>query len=96
MSAKNSCDGHRHTGFNWVRSGVVLLAGGLFPGLLFLFFGLHSVSELVDSLRRDGADAQYMQYLSKSRITYHKYAKRLFKHSSFLIECLCDQQGSYS
>ena len=28
-----------------------------------------SISESVDSLCRDGADAQYMQYLSKSRIT---------------------------
>ena len=27
------------------------------------------VRESVDSLFRDGADAQYMQYLSKSRIT---------------------------
>ena len=27
------------------------------------------IRELVDSLCRDGADAQYMQYLSKSRIT---------------------------
>ena len=29
----------------------------------------NSIRELVDSLCRDGADAQYMQYLSKSRIT---------------------------
>ena len=29
----------------------------------------HSIRESVDSLCRDGADAQYMQYLSKSRIT---------------------------
>ena len=27
------------------------------------------IRESVDSLCRDGADAQYMQYLSKSRIT---------------------------
>ena len=27
------------------------------------------IRESVDSLRRDGPDAQYMQYLSKSRIT---------------------------
>ena len=29
----------------------------------------HTIRESVDSLCRDGADAQYMQYLSKSRIT---------------------------
>ena len=29
----------------------------------------HCIRESVDSLCRDGADAQYMQYLSKSRIT---------------------------
>ena len=28
------------------------------------------IRESVDSLCRDGADAQYMQYLSKSRITF--------------------------
>ena len=28
-----------------------------------------NIRESVDSLCRDGADAQYMQYLSKSRIT---------------------------
>ena len=31
--------------------------------------GRLSIRESVDSLCRDGADAQYMQYLSKSRIT---------------------------
>ena len=31
--------------------------------------GLCIIRESVDSLCRDGADAQYMQYLSKSRIT---------------------------
>ena len=30
---------------------------------------LVSIRESVDSLCRDGADAQYMQYLSKSHIT---------------------------
>ena len=30
---------------------------------------VHNIRESVDSLCRDGADAQYMQYLSKSRIT---------------------------
>ena len=30
------------------------------------------IRESVDSLCRDGADAQYMQYLSKSRITSPK------------------------
>ena len=29
----------------------------------------YHIRESVDSLCRDGADAQYMQYLSKSRIT---------------------------
>ena len=32
-------------------------------------YGALSCREPVDSLCRDGADAQYMQYLSKSRIT---------------------------
>ena len=54
------------------------------------------IRESVDSLCRDGANAQYMQYLSKSRITvHHKHAKSLFKHPGFLFECLCDQQDSY-
>ena len=30
---------------------------------------VYNIRESVDSLCRDGADAQYMQYLSKSRIT---------------------------
>ena len=30
---------------------------------------IYVIRESVDSLCRDGADAQYMQYLSKSRIT---------------------------
>ena len=30
----------------------------------------HYIRELVDSLCRDGTDAQYMQYLRKSRIIY--------------------------
>ena len=53
------------------------------------------IRESVDSLCRDGADTQYMQYLSKSRITSpqrHKHAKSLFKCPGFLFECLCDQQ----
>ena len=43
------------------------------------------IRESVDSLCRDGADTQYMQYLSKS----------LFKRPGFLFECLSDQQDSY-
>ena len=40
------------------------------PIMLFNNFSiLHLIRESVDSLCRDGADAQYMQYLSKSRIT---------------------------
>ena len=35
----------------------------------FLHDNSVSIRESVDSLCRDGADAQYMQYLSKSRIT---------------------------
>ena len=34
------------------------------------------VRESVDSLCRDGADAQYMQYLSKSRITSPQTPKK--------------------
>ena len=37
--------------------------------LQVLFSEVHDIRESVDSLCRDGADAQYMQYLSKSRIT---------------------------
>ena len=33
------------------------------------FSSLLTIRESVDSLCRDGADGQYMQYLSKSRIT---------------------------
>ena len=36
-----------------------------------------SIRESVDSLCRDGADAQYMQYLSKSRITSPQTRKKL-------------------
>ena len=50
------------------------------------------IRESVDSLCRDGADAPYMQYLSKSHI---KHAKSLFKCPGFLFEYLCDQQDSY-
>ena len=39
----------------------IILRGSLHLGLY--------IRESVDSLCRDGADAQYMQYLSKSRIT---------------------------
>ena len=35
------------------------------------------IRESVDSLCRDGADAQYMQYLSKSRITSPQTRKKL-------------------
>ena len=35
------------------------------------------IRESVDSLCRDGADAQYMQYLSKSRITSPQTHKKL-------------------
>ena len=35
------------------------------------------IRESVDSLCRDGADAQYMQYLSKSRITTPQTRKKL-------------------
>ena len=47
--------------------------------------------------RRDGADAQYMQYLSKNRITSPQlgYVKNLFKRPDVLFECLCGQQDSY-
>ena len=36
-----------------------------------------TIRESVDSLCRDGADAQYMQYLSKSRITSPQTRKKL-------------------
>ena len=51
------------------------------------------IGESVDSLCRDGADAQYMQYLSVQ--LHHKHAKSLFKRPGLLFECLCDQQDSY-
>ena len=38
---------------------------------------LYGIRESVDSLCRDGADAQYMQYLSKSRITSPQTRKKL-------------------
>ena len=38
---------------------------------------VHLIRESVDSLCRDGADAQYMQYLSKSRITSPQTRKKL-------------------
>ena len=41
-----------------------------------------AIRELLDSLFRIGVDTHYMQYLSKSRKLYHKYAKSLFKHSA--------------
>ena len=52
------------------------------------------IRESVDSLCRDGADAQYMQYLKAVQL-HHKHAKSLFEHPGFLFECLCDQQDSY-
>ena len=39
--------------------------------------GFHYIGESVDSLCRDGADVQYMQYLSKSRITLPQTRKKL-------------------
>ena len=36
-----------------------------------------NIRESVDSLCRDGADAQYIQYLSKSRITSPQTRKKL-------------------
>ena len=56
------------------------------------FYTLSVIRESVDSLCRDGADAQYMQYLSKSRITSPQIH---FKRLVFIIEYLCDQQDSY-
>ena len=49
------------------------------------------IRESVDSLCRDGAEAQYIQYLSKSRIISHKYAKSSFKLPGFLFQCLFDE-----
>ena len=43
----------------------ILVRGPKFPENLVR----QTIRESVDSLCRDGADAQYMQYLSKSRIT---------------------------
>ena len=40
-------------------------------------FLIDNIRESVDSLCRDGADAQYMQYLSKSRITSPQTRKKL-------------------
>ena len=66
-----------------------------FEPLLYECASLPLIRESVDSLCRDGADAQYMQYLSKSRITSPQTRKSLFKRPGFLFECLCDQQDSY-
>ena len=63
---------------------------------IFILWFVVSIRELVDSLCRDGADVQYMQYLCKNCTTYHKCAKSLFKRPAFLFECFCDQQDSYS
>ena len=48
------------------------------------------IRESVDSLCRDGADAQYiaMQYWSKSRIISPQIHKSIFKRLAFLFECL--------
>ena len=54
------------------------------------------IRESTDSLCRDGADAQYMQYLKAKAVQlHHKYAKSLFKRLVFNIECPYDQQDSY-
>ena len=42
---------------------------GIYEGHKGWRLALDIIGESVDSLCRDGADAQYMQYLSKSRIT---------------------------
>ena len=55
-----------------------------------------AIRELLDSLFRIGVDTHCMQYLSKSRKLYRKYAKSLFKHSAFLFKCFYVQQYSQS
>ena len=51
------------------------------------------IRESIDSLCRVGWDEQYMQYLSKSRITSaQKNANNLFKCPAFLFECFYNQQ----
>ena len=55
------------SGLGLVTSGLTIL-GLTQPRIRAKFI----IRESVDSLCRDGADAQYMQYLSKSRITSPK------------------------
>ena len=47
------------------------------PNLKFDGANVYIIRESVDSLCRDGADTQYMQYLSKSRITSPQTRKKL-------------------
>ena len=53
------------------------------------------IRESVDSLWKDGADPQYMQYLNKSRITSPQIYTLKACWSAFLFECFYDQQDSF-
>ena len=58
---------------------------------------LARVRESVDSLCRDNADAQYMEYSAK-QMPYNfttNILKSLFKRPGIYFECLYDQQDSY-
>ena len=57
-------------------------------GIKYIRKGGENIRQSVHSLCRNGADAQYMQYLSKSRIP--------LKCPAFLFDCLYGQQDSYS
>lgn len=57
-------------------------------------YTLNYIRESVDSVCRNSADAECMQYLSKSYIASPKI--RLFMCQSLLLECLYGQQCSHS
>ena len=48
------------------------------------------ISESIDSLCRDGTDAQYVQHLNKQKPYY--FTTNTLKHPAFLFEWLYDQQ----
>ena len=60
-----------------VLSYAILYYTILYYTMLYYTILYYTIRESVDSLCRDGADAQYMQYLSKSRITSPQTRKKL-------------------
>ena len=72
----------------------VLFALDVLSTHLLLWQKVNVGGYLYQRVCRDGAGAQYMQYLRKSSILHHKCVKCLFKRLVFLFECLSDQQDS--